>query len=119
MLIEICSFGNKYGQPSADLILDVRCLENPFWVPELREKTGLDGEVVAYIQSHNGAYLQQLRRLICLHGDLAAERSCSCLRIAVGCTGGRHRSVCVAEYLADALKEKFEVTLCHRDIDRG
>ena len=119
MKIELCSFGRKYGMPEADMVLDVRCLENPFWVPELKEKNGLDNEVRAYILDHSQDYLEKLTKLLQLHGQLARDRNCACLRIAVGCTGGRHRSVCVAQLLAEALREEFEVTLTHRDIDRG
>lgn len=119
MKIELCSFGHKYGSPEADMVLDVRCLENPFWVPELKEKNGLEEDVRAYILEHSKEYLEKLTQLLCLHAKLAAGKDCACLRIAVGCTGGRHRSVCVAQLLAEALEHDFEVTLTHRDIARG
>lgn len=120
MKLELFSFGRKYGLPEADLILDVRCLENPFWVPELREKNGLDREVQAYILEHSKEYLGKLTELLTLHARLAEGRNCERLRIAVGCTGGRHRSVCVAELLEEHFrKQGYEIRLTHRDIHRG
>lgn len=118
MKIDLCSFGYKYGMPEADMVLDVRCLENPFWVPALKEKNGLDEEVQAYILEHSKDYLEKLTKLMCLHARLARGRNCACLRIAIGCTGGRHRSVCVAQLLTEALEKEFRVTLTHRDITR-
>lgn len=119
MLIEICSFGNKYGQPSADLILDVRCLENPFWVPELREKSGLEQEVQAYILRHCKGEVERLLEDTALQVAQLQKEEKDRLRIAVGCTGGRHRSVCVAQLLCRRLEQNYEVKLNHRDIDRG
>ena len=120
MKIELLSFGRKYGQPEADIILDVRCLENPFWVPELREKNGLEDAVRDYILAHSETYLEKLREFLSLQVQLAENRNCEALHIAVGCTGGRHRSVCVARLLADYFESRgHEVFLGHRDIDRG
>ena len=119
MKLEIFSFGRKYGVPDADMVLDVRCLENPFWVPELRGKNGLQKEVQEYILERSGDYLEKLKELLCLHLKLAEAKNCENLRFAVGCTGGRHRSVCVSKLLADYFTEQgYEVELSHRDIDR-
>lgn len=120
MKLEISSFGRKYGQPEADMILDVRCLENPFWVPELREHNGLESVVQEYILARSGDYLDKLKEFLSLQLQLARKRDCEALRIAVGCTGGRHRSVCVAKLLADYFEDRgYEVVLSHRDIHRG
>lgn len=122
MRVEITSFGHNYGVPEADVILDVRCLENPFWVPELKEKCGLDAEVQNYILGFPECkeYIERLTELLCLQARMAKRRSLSCLRIAVGCTGGRHRSVTVAELLARRFREEnYETVLNHRDIRLG
>ena len=120
MKLEVFSFGRKYGVPEADLIWDVRCLENPFWVPELRGKSGLDEAVREYILGRSADYLGKLKELLQLHLKLAEARNCENLRLAIGCTGGRHRSVCVSELLAEYFREQgSEVELSHRDIDRG
>ena len=122
MRVEITSFGHNYGVPEADVILDVRCLENPFWVPELKEKCGLDAEVQNYILGFPECkeYIERLTELLCLQARMAKRRRLSCLRIAVGCTGGRHRSVTVAELLACRFREEnYETVLNHRDIRLG
>lgn len=119
MKLYLTSFGRKYGVPSADCILDVRCLKNPFWVPELRQFSGLDAEVRDYIfaDPESVAYAKKLAEVIKLHLKLASDRGFDSLSVAVGCTGGRHRSVAVAEFLADTLGE-FEVEMTHRDIGK-
>lgn len=107
--------------PEADTILDMRCLENPFWQPQLRELSGLDMEVRAYILSvpQCSDYLQRLTELLCLQVRMAAQRGADCLRIAVGCTGGRHRSVTAALLLERAFREQgWEVLLSHRDLEK-
>ena len=122
MKIEITSFGHKYGVPKEDIILDARCLENPFWVPELKEKSGLDAEVQNYILGFPECrdYLKRLTELMSMQVSMAKKRGADCLHIAVGCTGGRHRSVTAAELLAGHFREEnYEITLTHRDIHRG
>ena len=117
MKLRISSFGRKHGPITADLILDVRCLENPFWVPELKALTGLDLPVQEYILAHSGDYMDKLLALLKLHLSLAGERGFEELHIAFGCTGGRHRSVCTAELMAKALADLgYSVELCHRDL---
>lgn len=121
MRIEITSFGHNYGVPEADVLLDARCLENPFWVPALKEKCGLDAEVQNYILGfpEGREYMDRLTDLLSLEARMAKRRGLACLRIAVGCTGGRHRSVTVAELLARRFREEqYEVTLTHRDLDK-
>ncbi len=121
MKIEITSFGHNYGVPEADVILDARCLENPFWVPELKEKCGLNAEVRNYILGfpEGREFVERLTDLLSLEARMAMRRGLDCLRIAVGCTGGRHRSVTVAELLARRFREEqYEVALTHRDLDK-
>lgn len=122
MQIEITSFGHKYGEITADIVLDMRCLENPYWVPALRELSGLDAPVREYIlrDENSAAYLRTLLSLMTIQADMAEKRGCERLRIAVGCTGGRHRSVTAAVLLAQRLREAgHTVSLRHRDIERG
>jgi len=120
MKITLTSFGRKYGIVDADIVLDVRCLENPFWVAELKEKSGLEPEVQGYIFSNPDSrrYLQLLSDLLKLQVKLAITRSRKQLHIAIGCTGGRHRSVAVTEFLAKELKD-HDISVIHRDIKRG
>ena len=121
MKIEITSFGHNYGTPEADVILDVRCLENPFWVPELKEKCGLDAEVQDYILGFPECreYLERMAALLSLQARMAKRRGLDCLRVAIGCTGGRHRSVTAAELLARRFREEnYDVTLTHRDLKK-
>ena len=122
MNVTILSFGHKYGMPEADVVFDARCLENPYWVPELRPLSGLDAPVCEFVFAHPesrelleraAAFLRCQLRLYERHG--AAE-----LTVAVGCTGGRHRSVAVAEALAGELRQEgCAVLVQHRDILRG
>ncbi len=122
MRIEITSFGHKYGLLAADIVLDMRCLENPYWVPALRELSGLNAPVREYIlqDKDSAVYLQTMLTLMTMQAKLAEKRGCERLRIAVGCTGGRHRSVTAAVLLASRLREEgHTVSLHHRDIERG
>lgn len=122
MTVFLQSFGHKYGAPEADMMLDARCLENPFWVPALREKTGLDAEVQAYVFAAASAqeYAGLIERLLLLESKMAQQRGGDELHIAVGCTGGRHRSVALAERLGEALRKAgAAVVTQHRDISRG
>lgn len=122
MNVTILSFGHKYGMPEADVVFDARCLENPYWVPELRPLSGLDAPVREFVFAHpesrellerSAAFLRCQLRLSERHGAEA-------LTVAVGCTGGRHRSVAVAEALAGVLRETgCAVLVQHRDILRG
>lgn len=122
MNVTVLSFGHKYGMPEADVVFDACCLENPYWVPELRPLSGLDAPVCEFVFEHPesrelleraAAFLRCQLRLSERHG--AAE-----LTVAVGCTGGRHRSVAVAEALAGELRQEgCAVLVQHRDILRG
>lgn len=120
MKFELTSFGRKYGLPEADMLFDVRCLDNPYWVPELRAMSGLDEPVRDYIFKHDES-VAFVRTLLQLLTQVAAmEEKRHVLRVAVGCTGGRHRSVAVTEALARALEDAgHETAVLHRDIERG
>jgi UPF0042 nucleotide-binding protein len=120
--VSLVSFGFKYGTPrDADLVLDVRFLPNPHWVDELRPLPGTDPRVRTYVRGQQ-TYREFMRRLRALLGFMipgyVAEGK-SYLTVAVGCTGGRHRSVVVVEDLAAFFRDKgLSATVMHRDLDR-
>ena len=122
MLINVMSFGFKYGSPSeADLVFDVRCLPNPFYVDALKPKTGLDPEVREYVMDspNSKELLDKLRDLVGFLVPLYQKEGKSQLVIAMGCTGGKHRSVTFAELLYQFLAERaFNVRVVHRDISK-
>ncbi len=121
-VIHCISFGFKYGIPmDADLVLDVRCLPNPFYLPELREKTGLDAEVQRYVlnSEKTTGFLQRFYDLVDYMLPLYRQEQKSQLLIAVGCTGGRHRSVTVIQELTAHLRQAgYRVCSGHRDIEK-
>lgn len=118
----VMSFGFKYGIPvDADLVADMRFLPNPYWDPELREKTGLDPDVSDYVTAHDEAreFLDIYTKYINLVADGYIREGKRYLTIAVGCTGGKHRSVAMSENLAARLvKEGVETLVYHRDLGR-
>ena len=120
--VTVMSFGFKYGIPiEADMVLDARFLPNPYYVEELRGKTGLDHEVREFIFQHAEAqeFLQILHRLIAYLLPQYVEEGKSGLTIAVGCTGGRHRSVAVAAALAEMVRTLgHSAELVNRDMDK-
>ena len=122
MVISTTSFGFKFGVPhDVDLLFDVRFLANPHFVPELKPKSGSDPAVAAYIEKdpETAVFLARLAEFLDYLLPLYEREHKSYLSIAVGCTGGRHRSVYVAERLAALLKERgFPVRLSHRDATR-
>lgn len=104
MALTFVSFGFKYGQPKeADMVFDVRCLPNPFYVPELKDKTGLDKEVSDYVMRFPEAQglIERMRELLRFSLPLYVREGKSQLTIAVGCTGGKHRSITFAVLLAE------------------
>jgi RNase adapter protein RapZ len=122
MGVTVVSFGFRYGLPGhADVVLDVRFLPNPYFVPELRPFSGQDERVCAYVLGHPDA-IAFLERVVDLCSFLLPRyrgEGKSYLTIAVGCTGGRHRSVAIAEALTSRLKEAGNaVRLWHRDVDK-
>ena len=107
MAVSVTSFGFKYGLPmEADVVLDVRFMPNPFYIEELRPKTGLDSKVSDYVFSfqQTRGYLQRLEELMAFTLPLYAEEGKALLVIAVGCTGGHHRSVAVTHALAEFIR---------------
>jgi UPF0042 nucleotide-binding protein len=121
--VTVLSFGYKYGLPmDADLVMDVRFLPNPFWIPELREQTGLDGEVRNYVLTQEGAeeFLDRYHELLRLIGAGYRREGKRYLTLAVGCTGGKHRSVAISEELAGRLasEDGMAVKVVHRDLGR-
>ncbi len=119
--INIMSFGFKYGIPlDADLVFDVRCFANPYYVDELKDKTGNDKEVQDYVMSTSAAaeFMDKLCDMIKFLIPLYIEEGKTSLTICIGCTGGKHRSVTMANRLADVLSE-HEANVIHRDILRG
>jgi UPF0042 nucleotide-binding protein len=120
--VSLISFGYKFGAPrDADLVLDCRILPNPHWIEELRPLPGTDERVREYVKERQ-PYREFLRRLRSLLGFMVpgfVAEGKSYLTIAIGCTGGRHRSVVVAEDLAIFFREKgLPVSVDHRDLDR-
>ena len=119
--IEVMSFGFKYGRPlDADLVFDVRFLPNPYYKPELRNQTGLDKDVFDYVMNHaeSEEFYQHLLGLIEPILPGYQKEGKSILTIAVGCTGGQHRSVAFAQRLADDLAKNWPVNASHRDKNR-
>lgn len=120
--VNVISFGFKYGAPKdSDLVFDVRCLPNPFYVPELKHHTGLEAPVRDYVMSFKEAQdlEPKLLDLINYLVPLYRTEGKSQLTISVGCTGGKHRSVVFAEIIYNSIKEKgFNVSVYHRDITR-
>ncbi len=121
--ITVTAFGYKYGLPmDADLVFDVRFLPNPFYVAALRPQSGLDADVADFVLSRAEAkeFMDRLCALLDFVIPLYSEEGRYTLHIAVGCTGGRHRSVAVANELARRLGEKHgAVTAAFRDIEKG
>lgn len=122
MDVKVTSFGFKHGVPmEADLVFDVRFLPNPYYVPELRPLTGLDAGVRDYVFSspRTEEYLTRLGDFVSWLLPQYEEEGKAALVIAVGCTGGHHRSVAMAHALAELLRrQSFEVTESHRDLGR-
>ena len=122
MRLTIMSFGFKFGlPPEADLVLDVRCLPNPFYVPELKHKTGLDQEVVDFVMSHPEAQelLKRYESFLEYALPLYVKEGKSQLTIAVGCTGGKHRSITFARKIAEYCEQLgYHPGVQHRDSTR-
>lgn len=120
MLVNCMSFGFKYGLPKeADLVFDVRCLPNPFYIPELKPQTGLDEPVRTYVLERDEAKMlvPRLLDLIDYLVPLYQREGKTQLTIGVGCTGGKHRSVVFAQLLGEHLMEgTVRTTITHRDI---
>lgn len=123
MTLQVVSFGYKHGMPiDADIVMDVRFLPNPYYLSGLRKKTGLDEPVQKYILSQPVArkFLNDWYKLIATLLPHYVREGKSYLTIAIGCTGGRHRSVAIAEHLAARYRDRDELTVAvaHRDVDK-
>lgn len=121
--INIIPFGFKYGLPmDADLVFDVRCFPNPFYIPELKNKTGNDKEVCDFVMSFDETqkFYKQLHEMIYDLLPLYYDEGKESVTIAIGCTGGKHRSVTFSNKLGEDLKKKgFTVNIIYRDIEKG
>jgi UPF0042 nucleotide-binding protein len=122
MRTSILSFGFKHGVPrDVDLMFDCRFLPNPYWVESLRSHSGLEPEVRHYVleRPETSEFLAKLDDLLSMLIPAYVREGKSYLTVAMGCTGGRHRSVVLAEELAGRLAEKgVATTVFHRDVDR-
>ena len=122
MEVRVMSFGFKHGIPAeADLVFDVRFLPNPYYVAELRPLTGLDPRVRDYALSSRQSqeFLEKLKEFVCYLLPRYVEEGKTSLTVAVGCTGGHHRSVAVAHALADTIRGlNYPVNESHRDMGR-
>ena len=122
MQISVSSFGFKYGVPrDVDIQLDCRFLPNPHWVEELREKNGLSSDVRDYVLSQESAepFLNDISSLLSYLIPAYENEGKSYLSVAFGCTGGKHRSVAIAEELSRILKsEEIDISTFHRDIGK-
>ena len=120
--VSIVSFGFKYGLPiDADMVADMRFLPNPYWVDELRPLSGLDEPVRDYVrkQPRSTEFLDSYEALLALLTDGFVHEDKSFLTVAIGCTGGRHRSVTMAEALGERLRERgVKTQVIHRDLGR-
>jgi UPF0042 nucleotide-binding protein len=119
----VVSFGYKYGLPvDADIVLDVRFLPNPHWIPELRPLSGLDDEIRGYVMEQKGTigFLEKTKELFSVLLPGYEEEGRHYLTIAIGCTGGRHRSVVLARDLMDFIEAAgYNAHLIHRDVERS
>lgn len=123
LMVTILSFGFKHGIPAdADLVLDVRFLPNPFYIEDLKYKTGNDREVQDYVMSFGeaGSFLEKLMDMLHFLIPNYVKEGKYRLVIAIGCTGGKHRSVTLANELYQRMRHsgEYRVKLSHRDVDR-
>lgn len=119
--IEFVSFGFKYGLPiDSDIVMDVRFLPNPHYIPELRPLTGKDQLVYDYVMSFDETELFYNKFLDLLQTVLPGyiKEGKSSLTVAIGCTGGQHRSVALTQRLSKALSKKYKINVTHRDKDK-
>ncbi len=123
MMVAVVSFGYRYGiPPDADLVFDVRFLPNPHFIPSLRKFSGLDPRVARYVRSfpQTGEFLRRTEGLLTYLIPHYIREGKSYLTIAFGCTGGRHRSVMMAETVAKTLHQKgYASKVVHRDLDKS
>jgi len=120
--VSVMSFGFKYGIPQqADVVFDARFLPNPFFIPKLKGLTGMDQAVAEFVLSHVEAreYIDLVMKLLEFQLPFFSAEGKVYLNVAIGCTGGQHRSVAIAENISSRLREKGVPVKCwHRDIDK-
>ena len=123
MLVSVVSFGFRYGIPTdADLVFDVRFLPNPHFIPRLRPFSGKDARVARYIRSfpQTNEFLRRIESLLAYLIPHYIGEGKSYLTVAIGCTGGRHRSVTLAEVMRRSLQRKgYASKVVHRDLDKS
>lgn len=120
--MELWTFGYKYGAIEADLMVDVRFLPNPYYVPALCHMTGKDADCASYVlkDEETRTFLDALTGLIVRMESSFRTQGRKSLKVAVGCTGGQHRSVAVAEALAASLREKgYILEVIHQELKRA
>jgi UPF0042 nucleotide-binding protein len=119
--VNVMSFGFKHGIPiDADLVFDVRFLPNPHYIDHMRPKTGLDNEVYGYVLkwSETQKFLEKVTDLLTFMLPHYKREGKAQLVIAIGCTGGQHRSVALAEYIGHFFEKEYKTSISHRDIER-
>lgn len=119
--VQVMSFGFKYGLPlDADVVFDVRFLPNPHYIDKMRPLTGKDKEVYDYVMKwpETETFLDKTLDLLNFTLPFYKREGKTQLIVAIGCTGGQHRSVALTEYIGKALKPKYETIISHRDMKR-
>jgi RNase adapter protein RapZ len=119
--VNVISFGFKHGIPiDADLVFDVRFLPNPHYIDHMRPKTGLDEEVSTYVLKWNetNKFLEKVTDLLSFMLPHYKREGKSQLVVAIGCTGGQHRSVALAEHIGNHFKDDYQTKISHRDIEK-
>lgn len=122
MSVNIVSFGYKHGIPEdSHMVFDVRFLPNPYYIPEMKNHTGLDDDVSGYVMSFDEAkaFLEKLTHIAEYLVPLYEKSGKECVRISIGCTGGHHRSVTIAQALSKVLGNNgYNVSVEHRDLEK-
>lgn len=122
LAVTFLSFGYKHGLPAeADIVLDVRFLPNPYFVESLSAQTGLQDPVARFVLEHPDTqeFLRTVEGLLAFYLPRAELEGKSYLTVSIGCTGGRHRSVALAEELFNRLRNRYQITVRHRELGRG
>ncbi|MBI3963229.1 MAG: RNase adapter RapZ [Deinococcus sp.] len=118
--LEFLSFGYKFGVPlDADVVVDLRFLPNPYYQPEFQALPGTDPQVVAYVLERSGSYYREVAQFLWSTLALVVQEGRPGFLVALGCTGGRHRSVVFAQELAKEFGPAYRTAVRHRDLERG
>ena len=122
IIVNIVSFGYKHGIPEdSHIVFDVRFLPNPYYISEMKNRTGLDSDVSGYVMSFDEAkvFFEKLTDIAEYLVSLYEKSRKKCVRISIGCTGGHHRSVTIAQELSKVLENKgYNVSVNHRDLEK-